>query len=72
MKFGTTANSQQVNAMALVVSRYCKHLGIDRDTPEAEQIASVVVELHAAGLRGETELLKALIVPSGRMPRGPH
>ena len=68
MRFGATANSHQVEAMGHVVGRYCRHIGIERSSPEAEHIASLVLALHEVGLRGENELLKALIVPSERLP----
>ena len=72
MKFGLTANSQQVDAMSHVVARYCHHIGIDPGTPEAEHVAGVVLALHELGIRGENELLKALIVPKEKLPRGAH
>ena len=68
MKFGTTANPQQVEAMGHVVAAYCKHLGIDPGTPEGEHVASLVLALHDVGVRGENELLNALIVPNHRLP----
>ena len=72
MKFGTIANSQQVIAMGHVVARYCEHIGVDPGTPEGEHVATVVLALQEIGIRGENELLKALIVPKARMPRGAH
>jgi hypothetical protein len=69
MKFGTTANPQQVGAMGRVVSAYCRHIGIKTTSPEGERIAEVVLALHEAGIRGENALLGALIVPRDRMPR---
>ena len=39
MKFGTTANSQQVDAMSRVIFAYCRHIGVDPGTPEAERVA---------------------------------
>jgi hypothetical protein len=72
MRYGTTANAQQVEAMGHVVSRYCKHIGIEPGTPEAERIASIVLALHEVGVRSEADLLKALIVPKSRLPRGAH
>ena len=68
MKFGTTANPQQVDAMSRVVFAYCKHIGVGSGTPEEEHIASLVLALHEAGIRGESELLRALIVPVSRLP----
>ena len=65
MKFGTTANPQQVRVMSHVVDSYCKHLGIQRGTPEEEHVASVILSLHEIGVRGENDLLRALIVPNG-------
>jgi hypothetical protein len=72
MKFGTTANPQQVDAMSRVVFAYCRHIGVDPGTPEAEHVAGVVLALHEVGIRGENELLKALIVPKEKLPRGAH
>jgi hypothetical protein len=72
MKVGTTANSQQVDAMSHVVARYCRHIGVNLGTPEAEYVAAIVLELHEVGIRGENELLKALIVPKEKLPRGAH
>lgn len=68
MKFGSTANPQQLAAMGHVVDAYCRHLGIDHGTPEEEHIASLVLALHEVGVRGENELLRALIVPDNRLP----
>jgi hypothetical protein len=68
MKFGSTANPQQVAAMGHVVDAYCRHLGIGHGTPEEEHIASLVLALHEVGIRGESELLRALIVPDHRLP----
>jgi hypothetical protein len=67
MKIGTTANPQQVDAIARVVSAYCRHIGIPSGSPEEEHVASLVLALHEVGLRGENELLGALIVPSDRL-----
>ena len=72
MRFGTTGDSHQVEAMGHVVAVYCKHAGIVPGTVEAEQVASLVLALHEVGVRGENELLKALIVPKSRLPRGVH
>lgn len=72
MRFGATANSLQVEAMSHVVDRYCRHIGIDSGTPEAEHIASLVLALHELGVRGENELLKALIVPREVPTSGAH
>ncbi len=72
MRFGATANNQQVDAMAHVVDRYCRHMGIERGTPEAEHVASLVLALHEIGVRGESDLLKSLNVPRARLPRGAH
>ena len=72
MRFGTIANSLQVEAMGHVVDRYCRHIGIDPGIPEAEHIASLVLALHEIGVRGENELLKALIVPRAGPTSGPH
>jgi hypothetical protein len=63
MKFGPTANPQQVDAMGRVVSAYCKHMGVKSTSPEGERVAEVVLALHEAGIRGENALLGALIVP---------
>ena len=68
MKVGTTANPQQVDAMSRVVFAYCRHINIDPGTPEAEHVAAVVLALHEIGVRGENELLRALIVPASRLP----
>ena len=68
MKFGPIANPQQVKAMQHVVAAYCKHIGVDPGTPEEEHIASLVFALHEIGVRGQNDLLRALIVPSHRMP----
>ena len=68
MKFGSTANPQQVEAMGHVVAAYCKHVGVDPGTPEEEHISLLVLALHEAGVRGENELLRALIVPNHRLP----
>jgi hypothetical protein len=72
MKFGPTVNSQQVDAISHVVARYCQHIVADTGTPEAEHVAGVVLALHEVGIRGENELLKALIVPKQKLPRGAH
>ncbi len=65
MKFGTTANAEQVEAMGHVLARYCQHLGIGEGTPEHEHVASLILALHEIGIRGENDLLRALIVPNG-------
>lgn len=72
MKYGITANSRQVGAMAHAVDHYCKRLGIKRGSREAERVASIVLALHEVGVRDESELMKALIVPKSRLPRGAH
>jgi hypothetical protein len=68
MKVGTVANPQQIAAMANVIDRYCKHVGIARESPEEQQVAALVLALHEAGVRSENDLLRALIVPNNRMP----
>ncbi len=68
MRFGSTANPQQVAAMGHVVTAYCKHVGVESGTPEEEHIASLVLALYEVGIRGESELLRALIVPDNRLP----
>jgi hypothetical protein len=68
MKFGTSANPEQVEAMAHVVAAHCKHIGVEPGTPEEEHIATLVVALHEVGVRGESELLRALIAPDNRLP----
>jgi hypothetical protein len=68
MKYGTTANPQQVEAMQNVFAAYCKHIRIDPGTPEEEHIASLILALHEAGVRGQNDLLRALIVPGNRLP----
>jgi len=68
VKFGTIANPQQLEAMTHVVAAYCKHVGIDPGTPEEEHVASLTLALHEVGVRGENELLNALIVPNHRLP----
>ncbi len=72
MRFGPVAGPDQVEAMAHVLATYCKHVAIDPETPEGERIASVILALHEIGVRSEAELLKALIVPKSRLPRGAH
>lgn len=67
MKFGWTANPRQVEAMGHVVAAYCRHLGVEPGTPEEEHIATLVLALHEAGIRGENELLRALTVPDNRL-----
>lgn len=66
MKFGATANPQQVAAMGHVIDAYCRHVGIDAGTPEERHVASLVLALYEAGIRGENDLLQALIVPTHR------
>jgi hypothetical protein len=68
VKFGTTANPQQLEAMSRVVYAYCKHIGVGLGTPEEEHIASLVLALHEVGVRGENDLLRALIAPDNRLP----
>lgn len=65
---GAIANPQQAEAMTHVVAAYCKHIGIEPGTPEEENVASLVLALHGVGIRGENDLLKALIVPYERRP----
>jgi hypothetical protein len=71
VKFGTTANPQQLEAMGHVITAYCKHVGIAPGTPEEKRVAALALELHTVGIRGKAELLGALIVPANRMPK-PH
>lgn len=68
MKFGTIANPQQVNAMTRVLAAYCKHAEIGPGIPEEEHVAALVLALHEVGVRGENDLLNALIVPQHRLP----
>ena len=68
LKHGSSANPQQVSAMARVVTAYCKAMGIDPSSPEGEHVADIVLALHDIGLRGEGALLGALIGPSDRLP----
>ena len=72
MRYGATANSLEVKAMGHVVDVYCQRMGIKYGTLEAERVASLVLALHEVGVRTETELLKSLIVPKSRLPRGAH
>lgn len=72
MRYGTTADAMQVAAMAHAVAAYCKQAGIAAGTPEETHIAGLVLALHEVGVRSEAELLKALIVPKSRLPRGAH
>jgi hypothetical protein len=68
VKFGPTANPQQLDAMSRVVFAHCKHIGVDLGTPEEEHIASLVLALHELGVKGENDLLRALIAPDNRLP----
>jgi hypothetical protein len=58
--------------MGRVLAVYCKQAGIDPETQDGERIASVILALHEIGVRDENELLKALIIPKHRLPRGAH
>jgi hypothetical protein len=66
MQFGTIANPQQLSTLRGVVAAYCRHTGIEAGTPEAEAVASKVVALHEIGVRGQNDLLAALILPPMR------
>jgi hypothetical protein len=68
MKFGAVANPQQVATMAGVVDAYCRHVGFAPGTPEREDVAAKILALHDIGVRGQNDLLRALILPpvSGR------
>ena len=70
MKFGATAIPQQIDAMSRVVFAHCRHIGIAPGTPEEEHIASLVLALHEVGVRGENDLLRALIAPDNMLPGG--
>jgi hypothetical protein len=61
--FGTTAGPQQVAAMAHVVDAYCRHAGIAPGSAEQEHIATKILALYEIGLRGESEMLAALMAP---------
>jgi hypothetical protein len=63
MKFGAIAGPQQVAVMAHVVDAYCRHAGIAPGSVEQDNIAAKIVALYEIGLRGENELLTALIAP---------
>jgi len=63
MYFGTIVNPQQLATLKTVVTAYCRHAGIVPGTPEAEEVASKVVALHEIGVRGQNDLLAALILP---------
>ena len=69
MRFCTMANPQQLKAMGNAVAAYCKQAGIKSGTREEEKVASLVLALHDVGVRGEDELLRALIVPNGNPPK---
>lgn len=63
MQFGTIVNPQQLSTLKSVVTAYCRHTGIVAGTPEEEEVASKVVALHEIGVRGQNDLLAALILP---------
>lgn len=66
MKFGSVANPQQVATMANVINAYCRRTGIEPGTREEEEIATKIVALHEIGVRGQNDLLAALILPPSR------
>ncbi len=66
MQFGTIANPQQLSTLQGVVTAYCRHVGIPTGTPEEAAVASKVVALHEIGVRGQNDLLAALILPPMR------
>jgi hypothetical protein len=68
MRFCTMANPEQLKAMCNAVAAYCKHAGIKPGTREEEKVASLVLALHDVGVRGEDELLRALLPPDGKPP----
>lgn len=66
MKYGTVINPQQMSALKAVVDAYCRHVGIATGSADEEAVASRVVELHEVGLRGQHDLLAALLLPPSR------
>lgn len=66
MKYGTIISPQQMSALKNVVDAYCRHAGIASGSPEEEAVASRIVELHEVGLRGQHDLLAALLLPPTR------
>lgn len=66
LKFGSVANPQQVATMANVINAYCRQTGIEPGTQEEEEIATKIVALHDIGVRGQNDLLAALILPPSR------
>lgn len=70
MKFGTTANPQEVATMARVTETLCRHAGIEVGTPEHENIAGNILALHEIGVRNERDLLAAVILPQVATARG--
>lgn len=72
MRYGPTANPDQVTAMSRVLAAYCRKAGINPETPEGKRVASLILALHEVGIRGENEFWKALVAPKQRLPRGLH
>ena len=71
MKFGTTANPRQLEAMGMSSLPIANMSASPPGTPEEKCVAEVVLELHKVGIRGKSELLGARIVPANRIPK-PH
>ena len=63
MRFGATANPQQVAMMANVVDAYCRQAGIEPENPERERVAARIIALYEIGVRGQNDLLAALTMP---------
>ena len=68
IRYGTSANAQQLSAMGHVVDEYCRRAGIVPGTPQSQKVAGLVLALYGVGVREEKDLLKALNGPSRRLP----
>jgi hypothetical protein len=66
MKFGTIASPQQLSILQGVVAAYCRHTGIIPGSPEEQAAAANVMALYEMGVRGQNDLMAALILPPMR------
>jgi hypothetical protein len=69
VKFGATANPDQIKVMVRVLEAYCNHAGITSEA-EREAIGAQIVALFELGLKREDELMAALILPAVKSTPG--